>query len=146
MHGADGQASVRHTASFDVSPLKDFVAAEINNFADRARTLRAWAIMPISAAQFGNMLKDSMVLTGTETLDAIMEQFNIEAKVRGSTVGAGYAAMTCWSSHADRFPVKNSSNVDNVACSLAMREDDVIKILDTGAFKAMSSPLQKVAA
>ena len=146
VHGENGQTSSRHTASFDVAFLQTFVKDEIRKFAVRAQIIRDWAVTAITKSQFETLLKDSNVLNGTETLNALLEQFDVEASVRGSTIGAAYAAMTSWSSHANEFYVKNSTKVDNVAVTLASREDDVTKILDSDAFRSLSGQTASAAA
>ena len=63
-----------------------------------------------------------------------MEQMEREADARGRTVWALYSALTAYSSHATDFPVRNSSNVDNVAVTLDTREREVARIVGSEQF------------
>ena len=70
----------------------------------------------------------------------ILDQYLDECLARGESVGALVAALTTWSSHNnDRFYVRNSHNVDNVAESLSKREDTVAKVLDSEMFAKVSA-------
>jgi hypothetical protein len=65
----------------------------------------------------------------------MMEQFQTEAASRGQTIWALYSAMTFYSSHnSERFGVRNSSNVDNVAITLDTREREVSRVIDSDAW------------
>ena len=68
----------------------------------------------------------------------MMEQLDLEAQQRGMTIWALYSALTYYSSHnSERFGVRNSANVDNVAETLDAREREVSRIIEHPAMQAL---------
>ena len=68
-----------------------------------------------------------------------MDQFEDEAIKRGKTVWGLASSLSFMSSHnSDRFSVRGSSKKDNEARSLHQRQNQVLKIMDHDAWKALA--------
>ena len=69
----------------------------------------------------------------------MMEQFEQESIARGRSVWALYSALTAYSSHADLFPVRNSSASDNIAVTLDNREREVSRIVSSDQWRQLAA-------
>ena len=118
----------RHTAGFNPNKVKTFVTAEAERFKERVSIWQRWALNEINPAEAELALEEAGM--AGRTVKGIMEQFDIEAQERGATTWALYSALTYRSSHnSERFGVRNSSNVDNVAEVLDRREREVGQLI-----------------
>ena len=68
----------------------------------------------------------------------MMAQFEQERMARGRSVWALYSALTAYSSHADLFPVRNSSVSDNIAVTLDNREREVSRIVSSDEWRQLA--------
>tara|TARA_R110000796_G_scaffold53402_3_gene125387 strand:- start:1009 stop:1989 length:981 start_codon:yes stop_codon:yes gene_type:complete len=118
----------RHTAGFNPNKVKQFVTLEAERFKERVSIWQRWALNEINPAEAELALEEAGM--AGRTVKGIMEQFDIEAQERGATTWALYSALTYRSSHnSERFGVRNSSNVDNVAEVLDRREREVGQLI-----------------
>lgn len=129
----------RHTASFTPDRLGEFIAGEAENFWTRCQTWQKWAMQEITPAQAQEVLEQSG--QGGRTTAHLMEQVAKEADARGYTVWAVYSALTFMQSHdSEAFPVRrNTHGHDNVAATLAGRNDKVRQIVSSPAFQALAA-------
>ena len=95
----------RHTSGFNPNKVKAFVTAE------------------------AELCLEEAGMAG-RTIKRVMQQLDAEAAERGMTTWAVYSALTYRSSHnSERFGVRNSSNIDNVAEVLDRREREVGQLI-----------------
>jgi len=118
----------RHTSGFNPNKVKTFVTLEAERFKERVSIWQRWALNEINPAEAELALEEAGM--AGRTVKGIMEQFDIEAQERGATTWALYSALTYRSSHnSERFGVRNSSNIDNVAEVLDRREREVGQLI-----------------
>jgi len=137
VYGAGSSVSKRHTENFSTEEMELFLERDISTWSKRMRLVRKWAMAPLSLDD-AEMVVSPFFSHGNRS--KILDQYLDECLARGESVGALVAALTTWSSHNnDRFYVRNSHNVDNVAESLSKREDTVAKVLDSEMFAKVSA-------
>ena len=118
----------RHTSGFNPNKVKQFVTLEAERFKERVSIWQRWALNEINPAEAELCLEEAGM--AGRTIKRVMEQLDLEAKERGMTTWAVYSALTYRSSHnSERFGVRNSSNIDNVAEVLDRREREVGQII-----------------
>jgi hypothetical protein len=118
----------RHTSGFNPNKVKAFVTLEAERFKERVSIWQRWALNEINPAEAELALEEAGM--AGRTIKRVMEQLDLEAQERGMTTWAVYSALTYRSSHnSERFGVRNSSNIDNVAEVLDRREREVGQII-----------------
>ena len=118
----------RHTSGFNPNKVKAFVTAEAERFKERVSIWQRWALNEINPAEAELALEEAGM--AGRTIKRVMQQFQKECEERGCTTWAVYSALTQRSSHnSELFPVRNSSNIDNVAEVLDRREREVGQII-----------------
>jgi hypothetical protein len=118
----------RHTSGFNPNRVKQFVTLEAERFKERVSIWQRWALNEINPAEAELALEEAGM--AGRTIKRVMEQLDLEAQERGMTTWAVYSALTYRSSHnSERFGVRNSSNIDNVAEVLDRREREVGQII-----------------
>ena len=118
----------RHTSGFNPNKVKQFVTLEAERFKERVSIWQRWALNEINPAEAELCLEEAGM--AGRTIKRVMEQLDLEAQERGMTTWAVYSALTYRSSHnSERFGVRNSSNIDNVAEVLDRREREVGQII-----------------
>lgn len=132
--GGDHCFSTRQTASFSIGAYIQFIQEETKNFVKKINRLKQYNATFITDAEAEITIKSTGCITSSMG-DKILAQYEREKMERGATKFALLSAMTTYSSHnRDDFRVKNSDNINNEACSLADREAEVIKVLDSKAW------------
>jgi hypothetical protein len=130
--------AARHTSGFTPEIFAGFIEEQAANFKTRVRTWQAWAQNTMTPAEAEAVLNDAG-MAGRKVKN-VMQQFENEAAARGRTVWAFYSALTNYASHnSERFGVRNSGNVDNVAVTLDGREREVQRIVDGDAFQRVAA-------
>ena len=118
----------RHTSGFNPNRVKQFVTLEAERFKERVSIWQRWALNEINPAEAELALEEAGM--AGRTIKRVMQQFQKECEERGCTTWAVYSALTQRSSHnSELFPVRNSSNIDNVAEVLDRREREVGQII-----------------
>jgi len=118
----------RHTSGFNPNKVKAFVTAEAERFKERVSIWQRWALNEINPAEAELCLEEAGM--AGRTIKRVMQQLDAEAAERGMTTWAVYSALTYRSSHnSERFGVRNSSNIDNVAEVLDRREREVGQLI-----------------
>jgi hypothetical protein len=126
--------AARHTSGYTPAKFSEFIEIEFSKYLERVRVWQSWARAEINPAQAAETL-EAAGMSGRR-VKAMMEQFQTEAASRGQTIWALYSALTFYSSHnSERFGVRNSSNVDNVAITLDTREREVSRVIDSNAWR-----------
>lgn len=131
-------SAFRHSAGFHPGKLADFLEREAENYVTRVRVWQAWARKEITVTG----AKETLEAAGMSArrVASMMEQLQLEAESRGMTVWALYSALTFYSSHnSERFGVRNSANVDNVAETLDKREREVASVIASEAFQRLAA-------
>ena len=130
--------AARHTSGFTPGLFSEFIESEMQKYIERVRTWQAWARAELSPAQARETL-EAAGMSGRR-VESMMKQFDQEAASRGRTVWALYSALTYYSSHnSERFGVRNSANVDNVAQTLDQREREVSRVIDSEAWARIAA-------
>jgi len=136
--GEAEKKAARHTSGYTPEIFGGFIEAEFAKYLERVRTWQAWARNEINPAQAEAALNDAG-LSGRRVA-SMMEQFEKEAASRGRTVWALYSALTFYSSHnSERFGVRNSGAVDNVAVTLDQREREISRVIDSEAWARLAA-------
>lgn len=131
-------SAFRHSAGFHPSKLKSFIEAEAQRYIERVRIWQSWALKEIRPHTAREAL-EAAGMSGRR-VEAMMSQLEVEAEARGMTVWALYSALTYYSSHnSDRFTVRNSGSVDNVAETLDRREREVSNVISSEAFLRLAA-------
>ena len=130
--------AARHTSGYTPQKFAEFIEIEFSKYLERVRTWQSWARAEINPAQAAATL-EAAGMSGRR-IKSMMEQFETEAASRGRTIWALYSAMTFYSSHnSERFGVRNSGNVDNVAVTLDGREREIARVIDSEAWHRMAA-------
>jgi hypothetical protein len=130
--------AARHTSGFTPAIFSRFIFEEMQKYIERVRTWQAWARAELTPAEAEAVLNDAGM--AGRKVSRMMEQFELEASKRGRTVWALYSALTFYSSHnSERFGVRNSANVDNVAVTLDQREREVARVIDSDAWARVAA-------
>jgi hypothetical protein len=120
----------RHTSGYTPNKFADFIRHELTTYQERARIWQQYARKFITPEQAKETLEQAGM--SERRIKHMLDQFEIESADRGRTVWALYSALTFYSSHnSNRFGVRNSGNVDNVAITLDNREREVSKIISS---------------
>ena len=126
----------RHTSGFTPEIFAGFIEKQCEDFILRVDTWRAWAQKAITPEQAERALEDAGM--AGRKIKMMMEQFEQESMARGRSVWALYSALTAYSSHADLFPVRNSSVSDNIAVTLDNREREVSRIVSSDEWRQLA--------
>ena len=128
--------AARHTSGFTPDIFAGFIEKQCEDFLLRVDTWRAWAQKAITPEQAEKALNDAKM--AGRKVKLMMEQFEKESMARGRSVWALYSALTAYSSHADLFPVRNSSVSDNIAVTLDNREREVSRIVSSDEWRQLA--------
>ena len=128
--------AARHTSGFTPDIFAGFIEKQCEDFLLRVDTWRAWAQKAITPDQAEKALEDAGM--AGRKIKLMMEQFEQESMARGRSVWALYSALTAYSSHADLFPVRNSSVSDNIAVTLDNREREVSRIVSSDEWRQLA--------
>ena len=128
--------AARHTSGFTPDIFAGFIEKQCEDFLLRVDTWRAWAQKAITPEQAERALEDAGM--AGRKIKMMMEQFERESLARGRRVWALYSALTAYSSHANLFPVRNSSVSDNVAVTLDNREREVSRIVSSDEWQMLA--------
>lgn len=130
--------TARHTTGFTPALFGDFIKRELVEYHEKARVYNEWARRAISSETAETTLKAAGL--SERRISALMAQFDVETQTRGATVWALFSALTFYSSHnSERFGVRNSANLDNVAETLEKRENEVTRIVTSDAWHRMAA-------
>lgn len=130
--------TARHTTGFTPAVFGEFIKRELVAYHEKARIYNEWARRAITAETAENTLKAAGL--SERRVSALMAQFETETQTRGATVWALFSALTFYSSHnSERFGVRNSANLDNVAETLEKRENEVTKIVSSPAWLRLAA-------
>ena len=127
----------RHTSGFTPEKFEKFIKEQCEKFRTRVEVWQRWAQKEIGTYEAEQIL-DSAGMSGRK-IKTVMQQFEIEAQQRGSSVWAMYSALTAYSSHESVAPVRNSQNVDNVAVTLNAREREVSRLVNSPQFLELAA-------
>jgi len=128
---------LRHSTNIDVTKLADWIEGEALEFRTKISVWQSWADRSISSDQAQETLK--LCGVSDRLTKQLMDQFEDEAIKRGKTVWGLASSLSFMSSHnSDRFTVRGSSKKDNEARSLHQRQNQVLKIMDHDAWKALA--------
>ena len=137
--GEMSKNAARHTASYTPPKFAAFIAAQIQEYSERARTYQRWAETEFSRDAFGLVLQASGIFSERRR-EALLDQYSTEAATRGHTLWAAYSAATFYASHnSERFGVRGSGNADNVAATLTERESEVARFVDSAPWQAWAA-------
>lgn len=136
--GEAERKAARHTSGYTPEIFAGFIEAEFSKYLERVRVWQRWARAEISTSQAEAVLTEAGM--SGRRVAGIMAQMETEAASRGHTVWALYSALTFYSSHnSERFGVRNSGNVDNVAVTLDQREREVSRVIDAPAWQRLAA-------
>lgn len=125
--------AARHTSGYTPEKFADFIRMEMADYQERARVWQEYARKFITPEQAKTTLEAAGM--SERRIGHMLDQFELESADRGRTVWALYSALTFYSSHnSERFGVRNSANVDNVAITLDNREREVSKVISSKAW------------
>lgn len=125
--------AARHTSGYTPAKFADFIRHELTTYEERAKVWQSYARKFITPDQAKEALESAGM--SERRIASMLNQFEIESADRGRTAWALYSALTFYSSHnSERFGVRNSSNVDNVAITLDNREREVSKVISSKAW------------
>lgn len=127
----------RHTSGFTPEKFEKFIKEQCEKFTIRVEVWQRWAQKEIGTYEAEQIL-DSAGMSGRK-IKTVMQQFEIEAQQRGSSVWAMYSALTAYSSHESVAPVRNSNKVDNVAVTLNTREREVSRLVNSPQFLELAA-------
>jgi hypothetical protein len=127
----------RHTSGFTPERFEKFIKEQCEKFTIRVEVWQRWAEKQITAYEAEQIL-NAGGMSGRK-IKTIMQQFEIEAEQRGSSIWAMYSALTAYSSHESVAPVRNSNKVDNVAVTLNTREREVARLVQTPEFLELAA-------
>ena len=137
--GEMSKNAARHTASYTPQKFAAFIAAQIQEYSERARTYQRWAETEFSRDAFGLVLQASGIFSERRR-EALLDQYSTEAATRGHTLWAAYSAATFYASHnSERFGVRGSGSADNVAATLTERESEVARFVDSAPWQAWAA-------
>ena len=128
--------AARHTSGFTPDIFAGFIEKQCEDFLLRVDTWRAWAQKAITPEQAERALENAGM--AGRKVKLMMQQFERESLERGRSVWALYSALTAYSSHANLFPVRNSSVSDNVAVTLDNREREVSRIVSSDEWQMLA--------
>tara|TARA_R110002020_G_scaffold309279_1_gene524855 strand:- start:27 stop:914 length:888 start_codon:yes stop_codon:yes gene_type:complete len=127
----------RHTSGFTPERFEKFIKEQCKKFTIRVEVWQRWAEKRITAYEAEQIL-NAGGMSGRK-IKTIMQQFEIEAEQRGSSIWAMYSALTAYSSHESVAPVRNSNKVDNVAVTLNTREREVSRLVNSPQFLELAA-------
>ena len=126
--------AARHTSGFTPEIFAGFIEEQCAEYVTRVQTWQKWASNEIAPSQAESILEGAGM--SGRRVRQMMEQFEQEARDRGRSIWALYSALTNYSSHeSERFGVRNSGNVDNVAVTLDAREREIGRIVASERFQ-----------
>lgn len=114
----------RHTQGLDITASAQKLERVGSQYLETASVWEKWSRAPITIDQMAEVIQAVTPVEKTRTM--LEEQFMRETVELGSTVWAGYNALTHWSTHT----VSNRNNASNVAAAAQFqREEQVRKVL-----------------
>ena len=130
--------SRKHTAGSDVSIFQEWIENAIPTFERYVEEMRGWAQQPVEWSQVETAIH---ALPGVSERRAVglLEQIGREVRSRGLNFYAVVSGLTYYSSHDSlEFPVRNTGN-DNVATTLAVREQEVARWIRSEPLLALAA-------